>query len=170
MKWGIHLVVPRHRIGVSLVAFNDQQQVFMLRHVFHPYAPWGLPGGWMDGQESPAACLVRELKEETGLDARIGPVVHVIRDPKPDHLGIAYLGQLENGQIALSAEIMEAAWFPMSQLPEPIYPFVRLAIERAVAIYQAMPPGSWLPEPMSVLDGKFENKTAMKSATNQVSI
>ncbi|MCA9977389.1 MAG: hypothetical protein KC413_16635, partial [Anaerolineales bacterium] len=39
MNWlmylGIYLVVPRHRVGVTAVALDDQQRVLLLRHVFH---------------------------------------------------------------------------------------------------------------------------------------
>lgn len=139
MGLGIKLMVPRHRVGVSLVAFNEDQEVFLLRHVFHPFAPWGLPGGWMDRGESPAACLIRELREETGLTARIGPVVQVVREDRPEHLGLAFLGSLEPGEITLSAEIQDAAWFPMDQLPIPLYPFARQAICQGLTMYQNMP-------------------------------
>lgn len=140
---GIRLLVPRHRIGVSLVAFNEHRQVFLLRHVFHPYAPWGLPGGWLDNGESPETCLVRELREETGLSASIGPVLQILREPKPDHVGLAFLGRVEPGQVRLSAEILEAAWFDVDQLPTPLYPFTRLAIQRGFYVHGSMTEERW---------------------------
>ena len=42
-----------------------QGQVLLVEHVFHPYAPWGLPGGWIDRNESPSqTAVIRELQEE----------------------------------------------------------------------------------------------------------
>ena len=35
MAWGVRMAVPRQRVGVALVAFNHNEEVFLLRHVFH---------------------------------------------------------------------------------------------------------------------------------------
>ena len=66
LAWGVRIVVPRQRVGVSLVAFNTDEEVFLLRHVFHTAIPWGLPGGWLARDEAPARGVARELREETG--------------------------------------------------------------------------------------------------------
>lgn len=133
MRLGIRVVVPRHRIGVTLIPFNEQDEILLLRHVFHPHAPWGPPGGWMARHESPEACLVREVKEETGLVATIGSVIHVEQDSHPHHITIAFEGEIRPGPVTLSEEILEAKWFALDSLPEPLYEFVREAIRRAVA-------------------------------------
>lgn len=131
MQGAIRLVVPRHRIGVVLVMMDDAEQVLLLRHVFHPYAPWGLPGGWLNRQERPAEGVLRELKEETGLTAVLHTILFADRQHNPPHLGIAYLGHLQGGSLHLSAEIVEAGWFPLDKLPEPLLPFHRDALAAA---------------------------------------
>ncbi len=93
----------------------------------------------MNRGESPAACLIRELREETGLTARIGPVVQVLSEDRPEHLGLAYLGYIEPGEITLSSEIIDAAWFPMDQLPVPLYPFIRQAICQGLEMHLNLP-------------------------------
>jgi 8-oxo-dGTP pyrophosphatase MutT (NUDIX family) len=69
MGLAIRLVVPKHRTGVAVVCLDSSSRVLLLRHVFHPTKPWGLPGGWLNKGESPQDCALRELREETGLDA-----------------------------------------------------------------------------------------------------
>jgi 8-oxo-dGTP diphosphatase len=133
MGWGVRLVVPRRRVGVALVALNNEDQVLLLRHVFHPAAPWGLPGGWLNRYESPAAGVLRELYEETGLTARLKSVVCVKGQSRPDHIGIAYLGYIEETAVMqLSPEIIEAVWFKRTQLPGSLQPFVQTAIQSAL--------------------------------------
>jgi 8-oxo-dGTP diphosphatase len=130
MGWGVRLVVPRRRVGVALVALNNEGHVLLLRHVFHPAAPWGLPGGWLNRYESPAAGVLRELYEETGLTARLGSVVYVKGESRPDHIGIAYLGYVEETAVMqLSSEIIQAGWFERTQLPTSLQPFVQTAIQ-----------------------------------------
>jgi 8-oxo-dGTP diphosphatase len=136
MYLGIHFIVPRQRIGVALVAVDESERVFMLHHVFHPYAPWGLPGGWLKRNESPADGALRELKEETGLTAELGPPVLIGHDTRPRHIGIAYLAKIQSGSMSLSVEILDAKWFPFDDLPSSMLPFTRLAIETAVKSYR----------------------------------
>jgi len=138
MLWGIYLTVPRQRIGVAIVAIDDKERVLMLRHVFHPYAPWGLPGGWLNRNEAPAEAVLRELKEETGLTAVLGPIVQVLREPRPGHIGIAYLARILPGPVTLSPEIMEARWFAADELPAPLLPFIRGAINSGLAIHRSL--------------------------------
>ena len=134
----IVFLVPKRRLGVNLVPLNAKGQVLLLRHVFHPHVPWGLPGGWLGRGESPATGALREFHEETGLTAVLGPVIHVENGTNPDHIGIAYLGYVEPGPLTLSNEILTADWFTADRLP-PLLPFARQAIDIAVTRHQNHP-------------------------------
>lgn len=135
MGWAIRLIVPRRRVGISLVVLNQSNQILLLRHVFHPVTPWGLPGGWLNKNEAPAVGVLRELHEETGLTAKLGPVIHVAGENKPNHISIAYVGYTDHLQpIKLSSEILEAVWFDQKHLPTSLNPFVQQAIQAALAI------------------------------------
>jgi ADP-ribose pyrophosphatase YjhB (NUDIX family) len=131
MGLGVRLMVPRHRTGVAIVGFNDAGRILMLRHVYHPQTPWGLPGGWLEKGESLADCAWRELREETGLSAKLGPIVYHSHEPVPRHIGVAFLARIKIGDIALSTEIIDARWFEPESLPEPLLPFVVNAISAA---------------------------------------
>jgi 8-oxo-dGTP diphosphatase len=126
------MTTVRHRVGVAAVVLDEQRRVLLLKHVFHPAAPWGLPGGWLERDEAPAAAVLRELKEETGLTAVLGPVVHMTHEARPPHIGIAYLAHTVRGELRLSSEIIDAAWYAVDALPTPLLPFVRQAISAAI--------------------------------------
>lgn len=136
MRFMIHLAVPRTRVGVAVVAINENLEVFMVRHVFHPLYEWGLPGGWLKKNEAPTDGALRELREETGLTAVLGPAISVQHDPVTVHIGIAYPAKLNRGEIQLSHELFEHGWFAYDALPKPITHHTQLAIDAAVAYYK----------------------------------
>lgn len=140
MGWGVRLVVPRQRVGVALVTFNEDEEILLLRHVFHTPNPWGLPGGWLGRNEAPQAGLVRELREETGLAVSLGRPVHVAHAGSPPFIVMAYSGQLQPGEMRLNAEILEARWFSLDHLPGPLMPFTAAAITAGLSLHRLTTP------------------------------
>lgn len=132
LRLSLRAVAPRHRCGVGIVAFDADERILLLRHVFHPKAPWGLPGGIMERRESPEACARRELWEETGLEVELGPVVLAYREPNLDHIGLVYAARILPGPIRLSSEIIEARWYHPADMPTPLRPYDRKGIGAAL--------------------------------------
>lgn len=59
---------------IALVAvFNDNGEVLLLKRPngVHQGGLWSFPGGKVEGDEMPLDAAVRELKEETGLSAKL---------------------------------------------------------------------------------------------------
>ena len=135
LRLAVRLFAPQHRIGVTVIVLDEAQRVLLLKHVYHPTLPWGPPGGWLDRGEAPAKGAVRELWEETGLTADIGPLILLEHEEYPAHIGIAYLARLPHGQhnppLRLSHEILTADWFTADTLP-PVSNFTRRAIQHAL--------------------------------------
>src|SRR5215469_13231059 len=66
----LHTKPPVSAKGVLFNRNKADPEVLLLRN---GRQEWELPGGWMEGNETPEACLAREFKEETGLQVAIGP-------------------------------------------------------------------------------------------------
>ncbi|MBI5669751.1 MAG: NUDIX hydrolase [Chloroflexi bacterium] len=122
---------PKFSAGAVGVVFNEAGCVLLVEHVFHPYAPWGLPGGWVDRHESPAETVRRELHEELGLVVEVGPVL-VAETNYPNHLDLAYLCYATGVIGRLSRELLAWEWYNINALPK-LQPFHALAITRAIA-------------------------------------
>ncbi len=129
MRWGISLTVPKQRVGVAVIALDDTDRILMLRHIFHPHVPWGLPGGWLNRNEHPEEGALRELKEETGLEAKIKSPILISQTKSPSSINIVYrVNLMSEKKMKLSSEIMEANWFAIDELPTPLTKTVSRAI------------------------------------------
>jgi 8-oxo-dGTP diphosphatase len=116
--------------GVVGVVFNQSGEVLLVEHVFHPYTPWGLPGGWVENREDPATTLQREMMEELGLKVDIGRVLVVALDAG-NHLDIAYLCHPLSDIGNLSSELLAYQWCNPDALPK-LYHFHHRAVIQAL--------------------------------------
>jgi 8-oxo-dGTP diphosphatase len=68
---------PRPVVGVGAVIVHGGR-VVLIRRKYEPLAgQWSLPGGTLELGESLEAGVAREIREETGLEVEVGPVVDV---------------------------------------------------------------------------------------------
>ncbi|MEM8860427.1 MAG: NUDIX domain-containing protein [Chloroflexota bacterium] len=135
LKAGIQLIIPKHRIGVNVICFDNENHVLMLKHIFHPLSPWGLPGGWMDHNETPDRCGLRELKEETGItNADVYETLAYFRNGGPDHLNIIVLAQINDSKPSVTidhSEIIDYKWVTPEMVPESITSHTAIGLQRA---------------------------------------
>src|SRR5215472_169014 len=65
----------RPSLSIKGVVFREQHRGLEVLLLRNERREWELPGGRIEGNETPAACLTREFKEETGLEVGIGTCV-----------------------------------------------------------------------------------------------
>lgn len=125
-------LAARHRVGALAVVLDDDGRVLLVRHALR--APgWALPGGWVRRHEEPADAVVREVREETGLQvdavAAVACEGHGTRRGRRQVSGvtIAYLCRPSPGSgagsVRLSAELTDAAWTDVGRLPKDMTAF-----------------------------------------------
>lgn len=124
---------PKFSAGVVGVIFDESGRVLLVEHVFHPYAPWGLPGGWIDKSENPWETVKRELQEELELTIEVGSVLLV--QIERNHLDLAYLCHARSSIGKLSNELLNYDWYDLDHLPK-LHRFHYQAIQSALAISQ----------------------------------
>ncbi|MFE5212917.1 NUDIX domain-containing protein [Streptomyces sp. NPDC056600] len=123
-QWRIlHLANATFMVGVTGVVRDDAGRVLVLRHrLWNPALPWGLPTGFAKRGEEFGQTVVREVKEETGLDVRPGRLLR-LRSGFRLRLEVAYEAELVGGELAVDDfEILEARWCDPGDLPEGLQP------------------------------------------------
>ena len=63
------------KVDVRGAVVDDQERFLLMRE--RSDGRWSLPGGWADPGDSPAAAVVREVREETGYGAEVVELVAV---------------------------------------------------------------------------------------------
>lgn len=122
----------RFSAGVVGVVFNPVGEVLIVEHVFHPYSPWGLPGGWVEKDEDPAETIQRELLEELELQVDVGPLL-LAKIDFGNHIDMAYLCYEAGPVGSLSSELLDHRWVHPDNLPR-LRGFHDQAVQRAIEI------------------------------------
>lgn len=104
---------------VGAVLVRDGR-VLLSKRKHPPHAGlWDLPGGFLESGEHPEAGVLREVREETGLDARVVRLAGIAmgRYGELDTLNLVYELAAE-GEADARDDSLEMRWFPLDALPE----------------------------------------------------
>lgn len=118
--WGqaraITLAAPKVTLGVCAVIEDAHGRVLAAHHTYRRCA-WGLPGGLIRHGEQPAAALARELREELGCVAHIGPVLGAHTALATRHLTLFYRVTLAGAPSADGVELDSLRFVALDDLP-----------------------------------------------------
>lgn len=112
-------------VGVGAVIVDEGGRVLLVKRRFEPLAgQWSLPGGAVDVGETLAACVRREMLEETGLEVEIGAVIEVFDRITHDSEGkvqyhfvlVDYVCRPIGGTLGAATDVAEVAWARPGQL------------------------------------------------------
>ena len=82
---------------------------------------WSIPGGRVEPRETVGEAVVRELREETGLDGLCGALVGWVERIDADHHFVILdfvVDVLDPGPLVAGDDASEAGWFPLHEVAE----------------------------------------------------
>ncbi len=134
---------PRPAVSVDIAVFHAEKRgptkLLLIKRLRDPFAEhWALPGGFLDMDETLEEAAVRELREETQVQANrlepIGAFSRVDRDPRGRVISFGFLAVLPDAptpEAVAGDDAKDAAWFPLDALPP-------LAFDHAQIVEQAV--------------------------------
>jgi 8-oxo-dGTP diphosphatase len=105
---------------VGAVIKDEQGRLLLIKRGHEPGAGlWSLPGGRIEPGETDASALVREMREETGLEVQAGPLLGRVRRPAPGSTVLDikdYAATVTGGTLRAGDDAAEARWVAVSDL------------------------------------------------------
>lgn len=110
------------KVDVRGVIFRDDK-ILLVQEVMDEHR-WTLPGGWADIGDSPAEAVIREIREESGFEARAIKLLAAYDRSRHDHTPSAFytfklffLCEISGGEARSSHETGEVCFFGEHELP-----------------------------------------------------
>ncbi|MFG3524892.1 NUDIX hydrolase [Nocardia nova] len=130
------------KVAVSAVVRDSDGRILMIHRTDND--KYSIPGGGLEIGESVADAVVREVKEETGIDVEVTKLVGVFSNPRHviayddgevrQEFSICFLADPRGGELRTSAESREVKWVAPDDLNElDIHPSVLLRIRRGLS-------------------------------------
>jgi ADP-ribose pyrophosphatase YjhB (NUDIX family) len=111
-------------VGVGAVIIRDGQIALIKRGNEPAKGKWTIPGGLVELAESPEQAVIRETKEEVGLEVEKPVLMDVVSNVDYDEQGkvkyhyviIEYLVQVTAGNAEASSDAVELAWIQFDKV------------------------------------------------------
>jgi len=99
----------------------ENGKILLVKRRYDPFrGDWSLPAGFIEYDESPENCVIREIKEEVNLDIRIKELFNVYSgsdDPRTRAILVVYLVEVVGGQLKPGDDATEAQFFGKEEVP-----------------------------------------------------
>lgn len=117
---------PHPSVTTDCVIFGfdgAKLKVLLVQRGIEPFkGKWALPGGFLKMDECAKQGALRELKEETGLEAAYIRQFHTFtapeRDPRERVITIAYYALVRMQEVKGGDDAAEARWFSLDEVPQ----------------------------------------------------
>jgi len=104
--------------SVICAVFNEYQEIALLRQDYVSKTSYVCVAGVMKIGESAEETVIREVKEELGLDVEQLQFIKTFPYDKKEMLMIAYMACVKKADFTLSSEVDSAEWVSVKDAPE----------------------------------------------------
>jgi ADP-ribose pyrophosphatase YjhB (NUDIX family) len=108
------------KVGSDGAIFNQRGEILLMERV--DSGRWCLPCGWVEPNERPVDTVVREVREETGLEVEVRRLVGLFtRMPSAENgphtlVAVVHLCDVVGGELTLSHEGTDLRYWPIEKM------------------------------------------------------
>lgn len=114
---------PTAKVDIRAFVLSPDNKILMARESAD--GKWSLPGGWADIGHSPAETIIKECKEETGLDVYPVNLLAVFdkkkhaHPPQPFYIyKMVFHCQAVSSELSKGFDVLDVGYFDINDLPE----------------------------------------------------
>jgi ADP-ribose pyrophosphatase YjhB (NUDIX family) len=114
---------PTVKVDVRGFVLNDKNQILMAKESIDE--KWTIPGGWADIGDTPTEAVIKEIREETGLDAEVVRLLAIYdkrchnHPPEPFYIyKLMFLCTITGGNLQHGFDMKGADFFSLNDLPQ----------------------------------------------------
>lgn len=116
------------KVAVAVILERDGR-ILMNRRTNEPVGLWSFPAGFMDAGEVLEEAAAREVREETGLEVRVGPLIGLYSERGRPVVLAVYAGEITGGELIAGDETSAVDFFAPDDLPELAFPRDRQIVD-----------------------------------------
>jgi 8-oxo-dGTP diphosphatase len=105
---------PRHSVSVAAAIVNDHGQVLAVRR--RDNGRWEPPGGVLELDETIQEGLVREVREETGLDVKPEALSGVYKNMRRGIIALVFRCRIITGEPEPTDEVADVRWMNQDEI------------------------------------------------------
>ncbi|MGB9842638.1 MAG: NUDIX hydrolase [Candidatus Bathyarchaeales archaeon] len=113
-------------VGVGAIIINDGKILLEKRKSAPAKGKWSVPGGLVELGENIEQAVIREVKEETGLDVASPKLVDVVDHISLDEKGkvkyhfiiVDYFVTVKGGELRAASDADELRWVPLREVEQ----------------------------------------------------
>jgi len=108
------------KVGADAAIFNPQGEILLMERA--DGSGWCLPCGWVEPNEKPVEAVVREAREETGLELEVKQLVgvftrlHSVANGPHTMIAVVHLCETIGGELTLSHEGLALRYWPIGKM------------------------------------------------------
>lgn len=113
---------PTPKVDIRGLVLNEKDEILMAKESID--GKWTIPGGWADIGNTPSEVALKEIKEETGMEAKIVRLLAIYdkqqhpHPPEPHYVyKMVFLCRVIGGKLRPGFDMQDAKWFAMDKLP-----------------------------------------------------
>lgn len=114
---------PTVKVDIRALILSPDKKVLLVKESMD--GKWSLPGGWADVGYSPKETVLKEIKEETGLDAEVKHLLAVFdkhkhpHPPEPHYVfKLLFYCEALSTELQTGFDVLDVGYFSINELPE----------------------------------------------------